>query len=118
MNNREIKFRAWDGHSIIRSDEWPNLSGFFGTRGKQEVLMQFTGLCDVKGVEIYEGDVVKTGEEFGEVQYDPEQASFIILFQPHNKKQKSGCSNLASTWPTPQKEIIGNIYESPELLEV
>ena|SRR3990167_4832848 len=132
---RPIKFRAWD-----KLNKWMiNPSGevelnltlynadasagyhFEYEDGKKvshdTILMQFTGLLDNNGKEIYEGDIVRTGEEYGEVQYDPQQSSFIILFQPHNKKQKSGCANLASTWPSPLKEVIGNIHENPELLK-
>ena len=81
------------------------------------ILMQFTGLHDKNGKEIWEGDVVITGEETGEVQYDPDQSGFIILFYPNNAKQKSGCAMLASTFPSPSKEVIGNIYENEDLLK-
>lgn len=81
------------------------------------IIMQFTGLLDKNGNEIYEGDIVSCEDEYGVVEYDPQQGGFIILFQPHNEKQKSGCAYLASTYPSPIKEIIGNIYQNPELLK-
>ena len=83
------------------------------------ILRQFTGLHDCKrtkeypeGQEIYEGDIVKCNDKIGEVKYDEQQGAYIILWQSNNKKQKSGCDDLASTFPSPLKEVIGNIYES------
>lgn len=127
---RQIKFRAWD-EKLTLWEYWglPEDAGYIagrfnkqnatkaGRRFSTSTLTQFTGLHDKNGKEIYEGDIVKTGEETGEVQYNEQQGAFIILFYPHNSKKKSGAANLGSTWPSPAKEIIGNIYENPELLK-
>jgi len=133
--SRIIKFRVWNkilkemlpivgelsfkGKEVFRvnagkTHDWLK-DGWFSIEGadlKKIVLMQYTGIDDFHGKEIYEGDIVKTGDEQGEVQYDPDQGAYIILLHPHNKKVKSGCYNLASTHPSPIKEIIGNIYET------
>ena len=114
---REIKFRAWDKNKnkmVYPTKKYTNggLLEWF----EDEDLMQYTGLKDKNGKEIYEGDVVKTGGDFGEVLYDDQHSGFIILFQPHSAKKKSGCATLASTWPSPLKEIVGNIYENPDLI--
>jgi uncharacterized phage protein (TIGR01671 family) len=121
---RQIKFRAWDIEGFmlevnsidfkrktisgIRSDThgWTDNFDAF-------VLMQFTGLLDKNGKEVYAGDVVRytyasTPPEVrvGPVEWSDEYLGWRfaeLLIEP-----------------TPQKtmEVIGNIHENPELLKV
>ena len=77
------------------------------------VICQYTGLKDKNGVEIYEGDILKDQyEQFYKVLWD----DFKISFQMEQFYTKS----RYSIFPTDllNMEIIGNIYENPELLEV
>ena len=125
---KEIKFRAWDkkkkkitkcfgyGKSYMVGGEGIDLNDLILSEQKYVEIMQYTGLKDFQGKDIYEGDIIKCDNKIGEVMYDEQQGAFIILWQPNNKKQKSGCDYLASTWPGVIKEIIGNRYEHPELL--
>jgi len=113
---REIKFRAWDN----KAKEW--IKGFAIAEGGQLLidqigtsitfrtgfsLMQYTGLKDKNGKEIWEGDVVKDmfGEIF-EVQWHKYSAGFTVI-----KK------NLWNRDLREDDEVIGNIYENPELLD-
>ena len=108
---REIKFRAWDGEEMTDWDEFDGgdmtLEQFFAPDVPVWNVMQFTGLKDKNGKEIYERDVVKGNEHF------IEQVHF-----------KNGCwytSEDSSTMKVKlfdwdDIEIIGNIYENPELL--
>lgn len=117
---RTLKFRIWNTkNKCFYTDEHvkTNFFSFFIERMPGEPIMQYTGLLDKNGKEIYEGDIVSCEDKYGVVEYDPQQGGFIILFQPHNEKQKSECAYLASTYPSPIKEIIGNIYQNPELLK-
>jgi len=122
---REIKFRAWDkstkkmyyeGFSISctgqsDSDGGVYFSGrIFKKYNPLEIeYMQFTGLLDKNGKEIYEGDVmewVEDPEDYfrGEVVF--EEVAFAI----------KGQDNLNSL-NYDEFVIIGNIYENPELLK-
>lgn len=78
------------------------------------VLMQSTGLFDKNGKEIFEGDVVVVLDSSYTVFYDDKTASFRL--QPHDKRWNTDyMSNYAHD---NSFEVIGNIYENPELVEV
>jgi uncharacterized phage protein (TIGR01671 family) len=72
---------------------------------------QLTGLTDRNGKEAYDGDVVKTGNSIGVIVYD--QDSFVIEW-----KVDRDFWNEHPRYHVPKGEIIGNLYENPELLEV
>lgn len=114
---REIKFRAWAKNSKqIIQDYNGNLND------KDFELMQFTGMVDKSGVEIYEGDLFgemggdkeRPGEYevFGEVYFDMDFAGFNVRY-PNGGWSTLG-EHLLQT--KNHREVIGNIYENPELL--
>ena len=88
-------------------------------------LMQYTGLEDKNNTEIFEGDIVKRTYLFnggygethtGEVVYDKEYARYVISRpQKHIEPKNEDIRNILSDKST--YEVIGNIYENPELLE-
>ncbi|MFS9017939.1 YopX family protein [Streptococcus cristatus] len=120
------KFRAWDRtrNEMIDVDEIHFYNGkldfisdaitFMRTVDKIE-LMQSTGLFDRNGKEVFVGDIVKcTRGCHHEVYLEKEYGGTFIGGMPaiYLKGIKEGYA-----W-TEAEEIIGNIYENPELLEV
>lgn len=98
----------------------PRVQGFEEWCSDGCALMQYTGLKDKNGVEVYEGDLVNSEHILENMPGNPKKITF-----------SSGafwCGGVilnAYTWPHPDfpvgtcptVEVIGNIYENPELLE-
>lgn len=124
---RTIKFRAWDeSQKYMAIQGTPDLetiqSFFFHFCNK--TLMQFTGLSDKNGVEIYEGDIL-LDVEFDEngndisgkfpVLYDSNKCQFVI--DNSFKKDGSSLVNLVEYFGVENLIVIGNIHENKELLQ-
>lgn len=123
MENREIKFRAWNliekkwyYHDALGEIEIVGnctLGGFNFDGYVDYHLMQYTGLKDKNGVEIYENDVIdyyyKDQAIRGVVQFG--KVSWCIFY-----KTPKGFDRLNRLNPKAEIEVIGNIYENPELL--
>ena len=107
---RQFKFRAWNKkykkwvNPIIDYANPPNLNDSIYMLQNENILMQYTGLKDKNGVEIYEGDVVQTNSGIGTINWYYGAASFSIY-----------TSIAPVPMPIDDIEIIGNIYENPEL---
>jgi hypothetical protein len=132
---RELKFRAWQesqkkmhqeiglhhhimtNHTMCDEDECGYVAKGTG-KGEYTLfanqsewpIMQFTGLLDKNGKEIYEGDVTNNGYV---VLWNNEKA----LFAEHTYQQVLGKWSVMS-YPLDSRwiQIIGNIYENPDLL--
>lgn len=111
---REIKFRAWDRHrEDVQMITWEMMQtsryakpGCGWWNDCSYTLMQFTGLRDKNGKEIYEGDIVELDVPMKfEVIYT--RCYFAIKI---NENQSMILTGLESS-----SQVIGNIYENPEL---
>lgn len=127
------KFRAYDSGSLIRMyqpDEVMVGDGNIWIIDEDSVagdwivnndlhLMQSTGLLDKNGKEIFEGDVLAIETDEGvtnlKVFWDEKHALFMFESEKYNEKDLLAELVEDNTYPF---EIIGNIYENPELLEV
>ena len=133
---REIKFRAWDKEQkemIFEGVEYQlrlvgylpgnefkesNIIGFTELDNMRFDLMQFTGLHDKNGKEIYEGDIVNM------VYDEPYNRPHIVIWHLnkfiaiHLSQYKKGNDFVDGKLPNSYNaKVIGNIYENPELLK-
>ena len=129
---REIKFRAWD----IQNKEWldpedVNISAsgykqvfdrgseeFMSANAGEIILMQYTGLKDKNGKEIYEGDTLNHYGVIWEVHF--EEGCFMIKERLPRDNPDGSTRPLSETLACNEYrhcEVIGNIYSNPELLK-
>lgn len=110
---REIKFRAWSRENkiMVTCNQVP-----VGMLNKyDDPVMQFTGLLDKNGKEIFEGDIIKNKwghnvevkiEEITHSDWEDSFAGFGFGMPTHDIEDYKK-----------EIEIIGNIYENPELIK-
>lgn len=111
---REIKFRAWHRDWMQYSDK-ESLRIFWDDCEYRDCpIMQYTGLKDKNGKEIYEGDICKVQD------FDVEIVEIIFrngCFEGINRNKENSLSNPYLEISGQYYEIIGNIYENKELLQ-
>lgn len=125
---REIKFRAWskveeemvygidlttqDGTAHPINGNWDNIMSL----DERVELMQYTGLKDKNGVEIYEGDIVQWYDSEPNIDWYGNVQGQVIwqdgaFFVPAKGDFSSWLHDLG------ELKVIGSIYENPELLK-
>ena len=114
---REIKFKGWNGKRFTREYTLGEmLVEKLDNNGLTENWLQFTGLLDKNGNEIYEGDIVDSDGTTLVVDYGLQEVDAFegIGWNLWSFMGNNGCDGkrLSS-----QIEVIGNIYENPELLK-
>ena len=124
---REIKFRAWvkEKKAIFEVilinyvtkkvtyllERVGHLLSIRDAKFNDVELMQYTGLKDKNGKEIYEGDIVTLHNSRYKVIFNMEQARFVLRddkFEMEIPFTNNNCKRM---------EVVGNIYENPELIK-
>jgi uncharacterized phage protein (TIGR01671 family) len=130
--NRPIKFRVWDKlaermiypHNDNQQHFIIDLNGRFhnlqnGSGGDDYVIQQYTGLTDSNDKEIYEGDILKIhydvgGDVIGQVLYEADEGGYIFQWERKGPNQHHINLNCDVAF---ESVIIGNIFETPQLLK-
>jgi uncharacterized phage protein (TIGR01671 family) len=120
--NRPIKFRVWDKretkgmhtqnmlYDAQLHDFWEDFVDYPGYE-----LMQYTGLTDKNGKEIYEGDIIiDTQKQKYEIIFDENHARYDLKVCGENKLSQT--SYFTQIYEKKHIEVIGNIFENQELL--
>ena len=145
-SNNRYKFRAWDKEEkeMFLPETENNSDSFFTgiedgkllcqdledeNPNERYVLMQYTGLKDRKGVEVFKGDIVKVhkftqelGENMGVCEGEKEFIAKIEFSMYGGIYLEAGENNSGALWEYENGfheesiEVIGNIYENQELL--
>jgi hypothetical protein len=127
---REFKFRAWEKnlgeiipiHSINFETKMVNIESAWRLFDEVE-LMQYTGLRDMNGKDVYEGDIVKASSQGSwgtfEVKWRQEASPQWILYPAWQSEKFWSLhgTKLPNGDYVDMIEIIGNIYENPELIK-
>ena len=119
---RKIKFRAWDKTNKKMIISFAHVGGggrmytiHHGSVEPEYEVMQYTGLKDKNGKEIYEGDIIRhTNDEADHTPYEVPPVSpenWEELLSIGDGEWDEGGNQYSNI------EVIGNIYQNPELLK-
>ena len=119
FEQRKLKFRAWDGEKMFYTEkDYGSLTYFFNYHSN-DVIMQWTGLVDKTGRDIYEGDVIANESYSRVVEFKPNAGSFRMAHINQLYRQ-----SFEDIWQPMEQayinefglEVIGNVFENPELI--
>ena len=138
---REIKFRAWDEETneMVSWEDDINVTDReidiknkcvmvhvynsspnepdYTIESHNAILMQYTGLKDKNGKEIYEGDIVKRTEKTNCCNKEKLLGLFEVVFEGYSFLAKNNHYHFLGWAGDDEREVIGNIHDNPELME-
>ncbi len=128
---REIKFRGWhiqakemfsaeemaaDELTMLPTGKFINVSGVSPKLSQilnEMIPLQFTGVKDCLGVDVYEGDILDHSEGLCKVVYVPPVSLYEVWFSDGGNISLWEASGFKKIAPA----VVGNIYENPEMLK-
>ena len=117
--NREIKFRIWANYlnrfytkEYCGEEVYVDENHIYEPDTCQQVWQQYTGVKDKNGKEIYEGDIIQFSDLRYEILFD--QFQWVAVCPYYNKYHHPKINPFRSCM---NGEVVGNIFENPELLK-
>jgi uncharacterized phage protein (TIGR01671 family) len=122
MKQRKLKFRAFDDGKMLAMPFDTNfgISRFFRMLRDDAIVMQFTGIKDITDKDIYEGDILKVGEnlicEIVFVEKNVEDYGDEIHSAFHAKVYRHNKTIPLDSYLKNNCVLIGNVYENSNLV--
>lgn len=126
---KETRFRAWDkeNNTMLTWEQLKSEADFSWFIDEDLVFMQYTGVKDKRGVEIFDGDILTTEQypyqvegEYnyhGVVEWDKESAGYIVVKYVVNPLISGISNGMADRFEEVDGfEVIGNIYQNKDLI--
>jgi uncharacterized phage protein (TIGR01671 family) len=104
----------WEVNTKVSDHLHAHMTQYFDSRNDENVLMQYTGLKDRNGKEIYEGDILNMTYH-GSVSIVKPEIKGVVIFERCSFIIEENGISLGKIGRS--LEVIGNIYMNPELLE-